>query len=370
MKSELSEIQFESDQIQLSLFIFVEKECLDFDHVNQQHNYLNALNAIESILKSAISKEINQIFVISIQFLVSNTKLVSFLNKIRLSHIDLKSLMQKLKVFFQLIIKQILIYGQFVKKKKKSGTAFCNIYNKFLRPTNGQRRIVFFFKSSAESMVTKEKRSILKLIDDFAKFKAYQINYSKYKFDYMVDLGQMIIRKNNNADFNIVNGEYIVQDTPQFEKMIKNFDNFQTLKFSDVELHMSLYSPIILKEYVLEVIDFRKLRDLRLSQGWQEIQNLENTYIYTKNNSLGVYNVQQQEDEGGWLVTIQTLIADCPQEIVNEETEIFDRLLFQFLTGINKNMHSKKKLFDFVKSDTNIMDNFEAKALYDQKCSK
>ena len=33
-------------RIQLTFVIVLEKECLEYDHVNQHHNYLNAINAI------------------------------------------------------------------------------------------------------------------------------------------------------------------------------------------------------------------------------------------------------------------------------------------------------------------------------------
>ena len=34
-------------RIQLTFVIVLEKECLEYDHVNKHHNYLNALNAIQ-----------------------------------------------------------------------------------------------------------------------------------------------------------------------------------------------------------------------------------------------------------------------------------------------------------------------------------
>ena len=114
---------------------------------------------------------------------------------------------------------------------------------------NGQHRIVFFLKSSIESMVTKEKKTILKLVDDFGKFKAYQINYSGYRFDYKVDLGQIIIKKNNNFNLDMVNGNFVVHDSKNILHKLKNFADFEDFKFAKMDIDLTLYAPKVWESY-------------------------------------------------------------------------------------------------------------------------
>ena len=71
-----------------------------------------------------------------------------------------------------------------------------------------------------------------------------------------------------------------------------------------------------------------------------------------------------------WEIEIKSLSMQVTNEIMVDETKIFDELVFKFFYGMNKHIENKKELFEFVKANEVLMGKFEAKALYDQKISK
>lgn len=64
-------------------------------------------------------------------------------------------------------------------------------------PLAGEERLVIILTTSDESVVAKERNFLDKLIDDFGKFKLYQINFAGYRFDYRTHLAGLEIKSKN-----------------------------------------------------------------------------------------------------------------------------------------------------------------------------
>jgi hypothetical protein len=64
-------------------------------------------------------------------------------------------------------------------------------------PLAGEERLVIILTTSDESIVAKERNFLDKLIDDFGKFKLYQINFAGYRFDYRTHLAGFEIKSKN-----------------------------------------------------------------------------------------------------------------------------------------------------------------------------
>jgi hypothetical protein len=82
-------------------------------------------------------------------------------------------------------------------KPHKIKNTFNEFYHKHLMALAGQERIIVVLTTSNESIVAKERNFLHKLIDDFGKFKLYQINFAGFRFDYRVHLAHLEIMSMN-----------------------------------------------------------------------------------------------------------------------------------------------------------------------------
>lgn len=355
------------EKIYLIFGVNVEKECLEFDHINNHHCYLNALVSMRQILELCKERTSSR-FILSIYFLTV-TKNIPYLIEVDFSDLDLEDLLSDFKSYFQMMININVIHGLLQKKKRKSSNFFYSLYTETIIKLNGRKRIVFVLKSSLDSIISKEKKNVVKLIDDFTKLKVYQINYANFKFDYRVDLGKIILQKKNDLDLDLVNGTFLV-DTNNLKTALAGFDSLESKYEVHTDMEISYYSPNAITSYHLETIDLDKLRKLRLSQGWHQIKDQDNIFEYTKINNLGIYKLTGPNEKGLYIASIQRLNLADHNTIMVEETEFFDTVCFNFLPGLNERISVKSKLYMYIKKNSEMFSNFETKVLYDQKASK
>ena len=363
----------------LAFLIQVSSTLLDFDHQRNHHNYKNIFITLKNILNYIRGNE-TDLSKIKVSIVIwTFCSLDPFLESVQLTKLDDSKLLARLEIFIKRAINYHVIlpynYENRNKKFSKLKRVFNEFYHEYLMPKSGLEKLIIVLDSSLEPIVAKETRFLVKLIDDFSKFKMFQVNFSGYRFDFKSEIAEVMIKVENMDMLRWVNGSYFIdREGSDMSKIGLNWD-YSRLTRTDFDLDLSIFDSKKYKSYTLNGVNSDMVRKLRLSQGWKALRNNESVYIYNKQDDFVIYYISRHYSSGKYEANLKNLSPDAQNEaignqIIDKETKNLDLLIFNFFHQLNVLYPDRKAIFGFVRENEKIFSYFDEDIAHDQKSSK